>query len=535
MSTLTGLGAALRLTVRRNWVFWTLWIVGLAMLMPATASQYDVIIPPGTDPRATIEPLIHNPTMQAILGPAFDLYDKGGFVFWRSGGFTTVLAGLMTGFGIIRATRAEEEAGRVELLRSGPLGRHAPLAAAVLVGLLACLLTGALNAVLLIALDLRVAGAAAAGLAITTTGAIYLGVGAVAAQVFETARTARSWAVGIGLGGAYLLRAIVDGSVNPDLEPLRWAIPLEWGMLSRPFADERWWVFALSAGLAALLIGLAFWLEARRDHGAGLRPASLGRAAAAPGLRSAWGLARRLQRGSIIGWTLSLVISAIAFGSIAAGMEDVFTQNPEMGVILQRMGGTDQLEMAFYIGILAIMIAVVAVMAVSMLNVLHLEENRGHAEAMLATATSRTGFALSHLLLALLVPSLVLLAVGAGLPLAQAAQDANWSLVSDYLGTAAAMWPGLVLVVGIAMALIGWVPRAFALSWAVLGWSIFCSWFAILFDLPQWLVKAQPWGHLTAPPRDEMDWLPFAIELAIGLALIVLGLVGYRRRDIATN
>ena len=39
MSTLTGLGATVRITLRRNWLFWLGWAVLLALLMPATATS----------------------------------------------------------------------------------------------------------------------------------------------------------------------------------------------------------------------------------------------------------------------------------------------------------------------------------------------------------------------------------------------------------------------------------------------------------------------------------------------------------------
>lgn len=531
MSTLTGLGHALRLTLRRNWLFWVVWIVVLSMLMPATFSQYDTIIPPGTDPRTTLEPLVHNATMLAILGPAFDIYDKGGFIFWRVGGFTCVLAGLMAGFGIIRATRVEEEAGRVELLRSGRIGRHAPLAAGVIVSLAGCLVLGAVNAASLIGLGLAVPGSIAAGLAIGLTGMLYVGFGAVAAQVFESSRSTRAWAVGLGLGGLYLARAIVDGSFD-RLAAWRWVIPLEWGMLSRPFADERWWVFALPAGLTALCLVVAFWLESKRDHGSGLLSASRGRATAPASLGNVWGLTARLQRTSLIAWSASILVCAVAFGSIAIGMDQVFADNPDLGVLLERMGGTAQLTMAFVIGVLGILVTLLAVMAVGIMGQLQSTEDRGQAELLLASGTSRTSLAASHLLWALVVPALLAVGAGAGLVTAQAADQGDWGLLGDYAATGAAMIPGLVLVVGLAMLLIGWAPRAFGLIWAVIGWSIFCSWFSILFDLPDWVVRAQPWGHLSLPPRDTMDWTPFLVELAIGLVLIVLGLVGYRRRDI---
>lgn len=533
MSTLAGLGAALHLTLRRNWVFWLLWAVGLSLVMPATLSQYDTVIPPGTDPRPVLEPLRINPTMLALLGPAYDLYEKGGFVFWRSGGFTSVIAGLIGAFGIVRATRAEEEEGRIELFRSGPVGRHSPLAAAVGVCLAGCLLLGGLTVVLLVAGGLPVAGSIAAGLALTANGFFFAALGAVLAQVFDNARAVRAWTAGVGLGGMFLLRAVIDGSgAGSGLEPLRWAIPLEWPLLARPFAGECWWVFLLSFGMAAGLVWLAFVLESRRDHGAGLRPERLGRGYAGPALSGAFGLAARLQRGAAIGWTAGLLVCAVGFGSIVLQIDSAFEANTTVSELVRRMGGAGELKNAFLVAILGILTSVVGFMAASMLGRLRSEEVKGHAEVVLATAVSRWRFAGSHLVWALALPVLVLVLVGASLPLTQALAGEGFGGVWDFARGAAGLTPGLMLVVGVGMTLLGWLPRAYGLIWLVVGWSIFASWFAALLNFPEWLVKFQPWGHLAVIPRDPMDWRPFLTELAIGTILLVIGLVGYRGRDV---
>jgi ABC-2 type transport system permease protein len=62
-----------------------------------------------------------------------------------------------------RHTRAEEESGRDELIRSGAVGRLAPLSAAVVVALAANAVLGALVAVSLIAYGLPVTGSLALG------------------------------------------------------------------------------------------------------------------------------------------------------------------------------------------------------------------------------------------------------------------------------------------------------------------------------------------------------------------------------------
>ncbi|MEL4504425.1 hypothetical protein AAEX63_06590 [Luteococcus sp. H138] len=533
MNTLQGTGVMMRIMLRRNWLFWTLWIIGLACLMPVTASQYDTIIPPGTDPRLTIEPLRNNPSMLALLGPPFDVYSKAGFVFWRVGGFCSMFAGMLGGFAIIRATRGEEEEGRLELLRAGAIGRHAPLASALATCALGCLVLGLVTAGWAIGAGLPAAGSFAAGSALAVEGLVFAGIGAVCAQVFENARTARYWTIGLLWGGMFVLRMMIDGA-GPEARHAwtRWLVPMEWGILVRPWSDERWWVLLLPLALFVVTSVVAFGLESARDHLAGLRQSRPGRGEAPGWLSGPWGLAWRLQRGTLIGWSTAVVLSSIGMGSIMSQMDESLAANPEMGEMLQKMGGTGNLQNAFYIAMTGIMGTVVAIMACVVLNRLRSEEGRGHAEMMLATATSRWQLALSHLVPALVIPTLAYLAVGATMPLVQAQHGGDWSLVGTYLRTAAALVPGLLLVIGLAMVLIGWLPRLTGLVWVVLGWTMFCTWFAVLFDLPEWLLKLQPWGHLAHPPRDPMDWTAFLVELAMAVALLVVGLVGYRRRNL---
>lgn len=533
MSTLTGLPAALRLVWRRNRVYWLCWTAGLALLMPLTLSQYDTILPPDTDPAATLEPLRTNPSMLALLGPAFDIYTKGGFVFWRVGGFASFFAGMMAAFGVIRATRAEEEDGHLELFRAGVLGRHAPLVAAVVVSLAATTLTGLLSAGMVIAAGLPVAGSLAAGLAIALVGWVFTGLAAVMAQVFETARAARYWTVGALWGGMFVIRMIVDGSgTESGVAWARWLLPIEWGVLVGPFASNRWWVLGLAALFTAACLALAFTIESRRDLGAGLVRPRPGRAHAPRTLGDAWGLAWRLQRGGLVGWTLALLLSASGTGSIIAQTRASIEDNPALGRMLEKLGGTADLEIGFYVAMLGILASIVAIMGATILSRLRSEETSGHLEQMLATATSRQSVAWSHLLWALLVPALVMVGVGAALPVLDARQTGNWEAIAEYTRGAAGLVPGVVLVVALAMALIGWLPRLFWIVWVVLGWSLFATWFSALLDLPTWLTRITPWGYLPHLPRDAMDWTPVLIESTVAVALLGVGLVGFRRRAV---
>ena len=115
----------------------------------------------------------------------------------------------------------------------------------------------------------------------------------------------------------------------------------------------------------------------------------------------------------------------------------------------------------------------------------------------------------------------------------KANHDGSAAVIGTITNASLVLIPGIVLVMGFAMLLVGWLPRWYGLVWVVIGWTMFVSWILALFSPPDWLLKLQPWGWLPHLPSDPMRWGAFSIELALGLAMLALGLFGYRRRDIA--
>ena len=110
---------------------------------------------------------------------------------------------------------------------------------------------------------------------------------------------------GGAIGAAYLLRAagdVGDGTLS-------WLSPIGWGQAMRPYAGERWWPLALSLVAGVGLVVAAVALRARRDEGAGLIAPRPGPATAKPSLTRPLGLALRLQRGVLLGWSAALFFS----------------------------------------------------------------------------------------------------------------------------------------------------------------------------------------------------------------------------------
>lgn len=527
-----GLGPVVRIALRRSRWYWIIWIVVLLLFMPATVAMYDEVVPQGPRGAGVLAALEANPTMRAILGLPYDLTTRGGFAYWRVGGFTAWCAGAMCGWGLIRLTRAEEEAGRLDLVRAGSVGRHAPLFAAMTIAASAAAVLGALLAVVLMVIGTNPQGAAASGLAVMATGWMFVGIGAITAQVFGNARAATTWCVGIVLGGLYLLRALVDASMVGESAAM-WVIPLEWPVLVRPYAGERWWVLAAPIGAGALGCIIATRLEDARDYGAGLMGARPGRRHAASWLRGPFGLSWHLHRPGVAGWLIGMSVAALAVGSLGAQVDELLADIPKFQVILQQMGGAaGSTRLSFLSAMLGILAVITAAAGVGAVGMLHREERDGRAEWMLSTATRRLALFASHAVLAVVLSSVLLVLVGVLLPVPAAVRDGDGALVGDLARAAVVLLPGLWVILGVACALIGWAPRWYGLSWALVGWTVFCAWLAPVVGAPDWVSNLEPFGQLPQLPMEEFDAAPVLIETVLALSLMATGMAGYRRRAI---
>ncbi|HSP60790.1 MAG TPA: ABC transporter permease [Ornithinimicrobium sp.] len=532
---MTGTRALVALALRRSRWYYLAWVLGLAVLAPATAAAYETVVG-GLAGAGALDVMAANPTMRAMLGPPHDLTTPGGFTVWRVGTFVATLAGLMAVLGVVRVTRADEEEGRTELLRSGVVGRHAPLTAAVVVGLLAVGALGVLLTVGMVAVGEPVTGSLAFGAGTALTGAVFVGLAAVTAQLTASSRAARGLGLAV-LGAAYLLRAVADAAADGStVQRLRWASPVEWMALARPYADERWEVLLLPLLLTGALVAGAFALEERRDHGSGVYAVRPGRAGAAPGLRSPLALAWRLHRPGVAGWVVGLSIFAVGMGSLTGSFERMIADLPQFEVVLRRMGGgADQLVDAFYVAMLGLVSVLIAVLAVLVWQRTAVEERRGHAELVLSTAVPRSRFALSHLVLAVLVGVGTAALFGALLGTPYAVETGDAGVVARTTGASLVLVPGVLLVLGVAVLLHGWAPRLGWLVWVLVGWSLFMVWVGTTLGLPGWLTALTPWEPLPSLPVEEMSWLRVSATTLVSVALMGAGLVGYRRRDVGVG
>ncbi|MFF0744333.1 ABC transporter permease [Streptomyces sp. NPDC004111] len=519
---LTGTGALLRLALRRDRVVVPVWVLVLGVMVSSGANTIKALYASPEDRARAAESMASNGSLRALYGPVFDP-SVGGLVAWRFGAFAALLAGAMSLIVVVRHTREEEETGRQELISAARVGRHAPLTAALITALIAnaavaLLVTGALAQS-----TGDAAGALALGLAIAASGAFFAGVAAVMAQLTESARLAKGLTAAV-LGAAFALRAAGDAGTADASSVLNWISPLGWAENVRPYASERWWLILVLLTSAGALMLAARVLSARRDVGMSFLATRPGPAAGR--LSTAYGLAWRLQRGSVLGWTLGFLAAGVLFGGMTAGVGDLVGGNARTKEIFQRLGGQQGLSEAFLAAMVGMLGMVAALYVVSSVLRLNGEETSQRAEPVLAGAVGRIRWATGHLVIAFGGAAL-LMAVG-GLALALGyGQD-----FGPVLGAALVQLPAIWVLGGLTVLLYGVVPRAAAASWGVVGLCLALGWIGPALDLPHAVMNLSPFGHLPKLPGGEPSWTPVVVLTALAAVLVGAGLAGLRRRDV---
>lgn len=532
MNTLSGVGPLIRLILRRDRIVLPLWVLFLAAFPLINAVGFSGLYPTAEQRQAFANGIASNPAEIALIGPLFSS-TLGGLVAWRISASGPLLLGLASLFTVIRHTRTEEEAGRRELLGATVVGRQAPLAAVLIVLLGAYVVLGILAALELIAFGLPVSGAWAIGASFAAAGCVWAAIAAIAAQLTEGAGAARGIA-GAVLGIFYLLRAMGGASgTGSRLAWLAWLSPFSWFAQIRPFASERWWLFAPILGVTIILVAIAFALSARRDLGAGIFPPRLGPATAAPGLRSPLALAWRLQRGTLLAWIIGSVVVGTIFGNIAQTVTDQLRASPQMMALFTRIAGNAGPSDAFFTLALAILGEVAAVYAILAALRLPTEEESMRADPVLVTPVSRWQWAAGHLVVTLIGTAAVLAAFGVSAGFFYGLSSGNLSReVPRVLAATLAYLPAIWIFAAITVALWGVWPRFARLSWVAF---IVC----LLIDLAgefqqgnQTMLDFSPFTHVPKLLVSQASFIPFIWLLAIAAVLLAGGLVRFQQRDI---
>jgi ABC-2 type transport system permease protein len=522
-----------RLALRLDRVRVPVWLLVLIILPLSTASSFKTLYPTVQERLDLASGIQSNPTFLALYGRIYEPTTLGGLTAWRMGSSLPVLVAIMSLLLVVRHTRTEEQAGRLELVQSGVVGRRAPLTAAIVEVGAINLVAGLVIALALIGQKQGAAGAFAFGLSLTGVGLVFIGIAAVAAQLTENSRTAIGISV-VAVAVSYALRAFGDGasaSKGGGASWLSWLSPLGWAPLIRPYAHERWWVFGLMLGVAAALVAAAYALVAHRDHGAGLVQARPGPAQST--MDSPHALAWRLQRGSLLAWMIGYAVAGAAVGSAAKNVGNVVKDNTAVTQAFQRLGGAHAVIDAYLAAVLAILGMIGSAYTVQAALRLRSEEANRRVDPVLATPVNRLRWALSHLLFAYggTVVVLGVLGLAAGLAHGLNTSDVGGQLPRVLAG-ALVVVPAAWVLASICVALFGLAPQWSAVGWGLLAAFFLISFFGAVVRLNHWVMDLSPYTHVPKVPGGSVPATPIVLLLAVAAVLAVVGLGSFRRRDV---
>ncbi|MEU8362702.1 hypothetical protein AB0C27_42485 [Nonomuraea sp. NPDC048882] len=520
--TMTGTGTLIRLILRRDRVLLPVWIVISALLPAGIASATTDLYADQAARDSFATASAGNPAQLAMRGPIYDA-SVGGLTAWTLGASLALFGGLVSILLVIRHTRAEEETGRRELLASGVIGRHAPLAAALVVVLAANLLLGLLSVPALVADGLPAGSSLLFGLSTAGGGWAFAAVAAVTGQLTASSGTARGIAIAVG-GLLFALRSLADAG---HVGWLAWVSPFGWVRLTRPYAGDQWWVLGLIAVFVAALTAVAFALSTRRDVAGGLIPVRPGPAGGT--LPGAFSLAARLHRSTLAGFAIGFGALGALLGVAARGL-NTQVDTPQFRELAATLGGAEaRLSDVFFTFVMYVLSQLVAGAALVSALRARTEEAAGRAELLLSTPVGRLRWALSHLVLAVVSPVLLLTVLGAA---AGFTFDGD---VARVTGATLAYLPAVWTMTGIATLMFGLLPRlAAAVSWTALGLFLVVDLLAE-FKLATGIVLGlSPFVHVPAMLLSGAS-SPVASLLGLTIVAITLttaGLAFLRRRDL---
>ncbi|HEV2427009.1 MAG TPA: hypothetical protein VGS61_02180, partial [Acidimicrobiales bacterium] len=470
-----------------------------------------------------------NDAIRVFYGYPYDVVSIGGYCAWRVGGTLSLAAAVYGVLAAVRALRAEEDAGRTELVLAGAVSRRSYYVAALSAVGLGTVTLFALSLAGYLVGGLPLAGSAFLALSTALVVPLFAGIGAVACQLAPTRRGAL--ALGSSAFGLFwLLRMIADTWRSGGF--LRWATPLGWAEGSRPFAGSHWWPLVALAAAAVPPLVWAGARASRRDVGVGLfAPRDRARAR----LRFLGGptaQSLRLARNTLLAWALGFAVFATVLGMVstsisAAGISKTLRTN------LSRLGEASILTPTGYLSfVFVIFVVAFSYFACSQVNAVRTEEVDEELETLLAQPVARRRWLAGRLGASALV-AVVLAEVAGFFAWAGAASQGVRVSLARMLEAGANCLPTAALFLGVGVLVYALAPRASAaINYALV--SVAFLWYVVgtLFTLPHWVIEATPYQHIGYVPAQAFRPVAAAVMLGIGLVGALAALEVFRRRDL---
>lgn len=528
----------LKLNLWRDYLKISLWLLGLVSLVAGAAMKFNGLY--GTKATmASIITTLKTPAMVALLGPftANKSYTVATIYASEMMVFMGLFVAMMNIYFAIHLTRADEDNGILELIRSHAIGRSSTLVAAILQLIIINVLMGILEVT-----GLQISGMQGASLAgnllfgfgLSAFGLMFGSFSLFFAQIANSARTSTILSY-LWLGLLFISRSMTDIQ-NPTYT---WYTIYGWIEKFKVYDENIWTPIILIIAMTILVFVFAIWITKIRDVGAGILPERAGRPQASVFLRDPFSLIVRLEHNSTLIWITGLFILGIIYGSIFGTAGNLLNSNPTMAKLI----GNSATNMANRMVVLnfanklsLIFVILATIPGLLVIFRLNTDEKKGYFEQLHARSLSRLNLYLTLVLYGLLTALIIFFSGMLGMTISgiismDGIAPSFTHLMRGFWGFA----PSLVVTFGFAAMFTGILPRWQNIAWLLPVYGLFSLYIGPLMNLPKWATQLTPFGWINNVPVQDVSWNTTIWMVALGILMIIIGYFAYNHRDLLEN
>ncbi|SEL53408.1 ABC transporter permease [Rhodococcus maanshanensis] len=500
------------------------WALGLAAAFAATAWSIDSLYSTPEELAAYAAATEAGSAMEMINGTPYGVTNIGGVIAYEFGFVSAIAFPLMGIHLVVSMTRAEEQSGRMELLRAARIGRLATSGSAMTLVSGGLALVAASMAGTLALLGIGWPGVVLYPVSSALLGGCFAALALLGAQVVATPRAVTA----IGLGAlvfGFLARGV--GDVRDNL--VVWLSPIGWAEQSRPFADARWWPTLVSIGFVALAVTAALWAADRRDLGQGLFASRPGRTGAAPRLLGPYGFAARQHRAATVSWCVISALVGASFGSLADALRTMMADSETFREAFGG-GGTD---LDGYLAYVVTLLALIGLgFGLQSVGRIAEEERDGRLEMVMGAGTARNRWLAAHCLAVAGGMTAVALSGGLALGISDALAVGEPAAVPRFAAATLAYLPAMCAVPALALAAYCISPRLLGTGWLVFVVIAVVATLADALQMPDWMRDLSPLTWVGRVPGEPVHMWAVLITSVLALGFAVLAATGLGHRDI---
>jgi ABC-2 type transport system permease protein len=522
-----------RRAFRQLWIGATVWAVVFGASAAASALTYVDSFPTLASRIQIAATTGADKGFAVLLGPVSAIGTVGGYTVYKCYVFLTTIGAIWAILASTRLLRGEEDAGRWQLVLAGNTGPASATTAtlAALGGGVAVLFGGTTLIMLLAARNPDVAFGTGEtvlyGLSIAIAPAVFVGVGALTSQLGRSRRHANGLGMAV-FGLAFVVRMIADSGASTRW--LLWLTPFGWTELMRPFTENNAWPLLPAAATTFALCLAAVVFSSRRDAGSGVLASRDVAAPRAFGLRSALGLATRLELPVLLAWCAGAVAAAFAFGIItkvvAGSVPESFADN------LKRFGVHGSFVHQ-YVGVAFLFIAtVIALLPAGQLGAAANEETSGRLLHVLARPARRRTWFGGRIVLT--VAGIVIAATLAGIATWAGAKTQGVELGAGTMLRAG--WnvvPTALVVLGAGAVTLAIAPRVAArVVYGVVAGSLIVNVLSSTVTQLRAIDHLSVFHYMALAPAQDPDPTTVVVTLAAAVGLCIVAVMLFDRRDL---